>query len=310
MPQFRPVPFARLRREVLQLYRSPSRRSTTRAKIRQVLDEFTPLCRSSSDLDPGAISDWLALHPERTAATHRSLLSSLRAICRYGRWKGYMANPFEFRPFNEWLPADEVEQAEEFSRHRTADEIRRVLRRADKEAKGRDWQALRLRAAVYCWAFTGAGSREILGLRLADVDLERRIIAVRSHHRRRLKTGARAARLAIPRRSLPVLVDWVARVRPTGSDWLFPHLYLSGPWLHGPRGRKALDQVRQLGERAGVAGLTILAFRHTVGTLSEGWRIGELGLQRLLRHSLRKTQRAYRHHDAAQLHGEAAKIRY
>ena len=291
MPVTKPVSFRHFRKEVLKLYKAPARRRATRAKIDQVLREFKGICKSTKDLDPAKISDWMEAHPERAAATHRSLLSSLRAACRYGAYKRWLENPFDYRPLALWLPADELEQDEQFPRHRSAAEITRVLRRADKEARGGSWEALRLRAALYCWAYTGAGKTEVLGLRVADVDLVARTITFRSHARRRLKTGARAARLAIPERLLVVLEGWIRHVRRAGTEWLFPHLHLTGPWLHGPAGRKALDQVKQLGERAGVSGLTILAIRHTVGTLSEGWGIGELELQRLLRHSNRKTQR-------------------
>jgi integrase len=104
-----------------------------------------------------------------------------------------------------------------------------------------------------------------------------------------------------------VLAGWLPH---TGCEWLFPHKYRTGPWLNGSVNSKALDCVKQLGERAQVPGLTILALRHTVATLSPGWGWGELILQRVLRHSNRKTQRHYLHLDLPQLHDAAAKIRY
>jgi integrase len=304
----RTASFPRLRAEVLALYAPPARRPATRAKIRQVLDELGPLCKRASDLQPATIARWLADHPNRSAATHRSLLSALRAICSYGVYQGYLRkSPFEFRSLGQWLPADEIEESEQFRRHRSAAEVRRVLAQADAEAIAGPWKAQRLRAAIYCWAYTGAGNREILGLRVGDVDLVDRAITVRSHPRRRLKTGARAAILPIATPLLAVLETWIPLA---GCEWLFPHSRRTGPWLHGVMGHKALDQVKQLGARAGVDGLTILDLRHTVGTLAEGWGIGELMLQRILRHARRQTQRHYRHHDLAQLHEAAAKISY
>jgi integrase len=68
--------------------------------------------------------------------------------------------------------------------------------------------------------------------------------------------------------------------------------------------------IAALGERAGVPGLTILAFRHTVGTLAEAWGIGELALQRLLRHSQPATQQHYRHPDLALMRQAVARIRF
>jgi integrase len=305
--RLRAVPFHAFRAEVLALYQPPSRRSSTRAKMRQVLDEFATICRTTKDLDPVAISNWIAAHPERAAATHRTLLSSLRAACSYGVYKHYLSSPFSFRPLDKWIPQDELEESEPFRRYRTAAEIASLLLRSDQEAREGPWEAARLRAALYCWCFTGAGNKEILGLRVADVDLARSIITVRSHARRRLKTGARAAVLPIAPPLAEVLTGWIPL---TGCEWLFPHRFRTGPWLHGPAGCKALDQVKQLGVRAGVPELTILALRHSVATLAEGWGIGELMLQRILRHARRQTQRHYRHQDIQQLLEAAAKITY
>jgi hypothetical protein len=91
------------------------------------------------------------------------------------------------------------------------------------------------------------------------------------------------------------------RIAAAEGEWLFPHAYQTGPWLWGRPGHRPLDEVKQLGERAGVAGLTILA---------EDWGIGELMLQRILRHSTPRTQKHYRHHDAELLHRAAAKVRF
>jgi integrase len=265
------------------------------------------VCPNVKDLDPPAIADWMAAHPERAAATHRSLLSSLRAACSYGDFKEYLRSPFRFRHLDEWLPGDELEGGELFPRHRTGDEIRRVLCQADLEAQGGSWEALRLRAAVYAWAYTGADKTAILGLARADIDLERKTIVIRSRRRRRLKTAARIRRLPIAEALLAVLREWIPH---SGCEWVFPHSRKTGPWLHGPNGRKALDQVRQLGERAEVEGLTILAFRHSFATLAEGWGIGELMLMRILGHSRPETQRRYRHEEIGQLLDAAAKIHF
>ncbi len=59
-----------------------------------------------------------------------------------------------------------------------------------------------------------------------------------------------------------------------------------------------------------MAGMTIVAFRHSLGTLAEDWDIGELMLQRLLRHASRKTQLRYRHRDLELMHRAAGKIEY
>ena len=301
----RSVPFATFADEVLSLYAAPMRRQATRAKIAQVLAELSQICGKTGDLTPAAVSQWLAVHPDRSVATHRSLLSSLRAAYRYGAHRGWIANPFDFRPLAKWLPADELAAVAPFRRHRTCDEIRRILRQSDCEVD--TWKRRRLRAAVYCWAYTGAGKTEILGLRACDLDIARGVLTIQSHPRRRLKCAARAARLPIVSSLGPVLREWASEC---GSDWLFPHTELSGPWFHGRPGYRPLDQVKALGHRAGVEGLTILAFRHSFATMAEGCGVGELGLQRLLRHARPQTQLFYRHEELEQLRRAAELIRY
>ncbi len=306
-PPVSPIPFSQFTTEVLKLYLPPMRRRTTYDKTHQVLKELGRFCQSTADLTPIAVADWMSHGPHRAAATWDGLLRHVAAACSYGASLGYLTSPFDFRPVSQWLPLDEVEEGEEFQRHRSGAEIRAVLAQADLEAQGGLWEALRLRAAVYAWAFTGAGKTEILGLRTADVDLDARVLKIRSHSRRRLKTGARAARLPIAWPLAEALAGWLPH---TGCQWLFPHKYLTGPWLQGRPGHRPLDRVRSLGERAGVPGLTILAFRHSFGTLSEGWGIGENMLQQLLRHANRRTQRRYRHEDLDQLRRAAELIQY
>jgi integrase len=310
--EMRPVPWDRFAAEVLRLYAIPMRRRTTRDKTAQVLREFAPLCPTTAELTELAIADWLAGHAHRAAATVDGLLRHLSAICTYGAHKGYLVDPFEFRTVSEWLPEDELGAAPPFGRHRSAAEIRRVLDQADREAAHGPWEARRLRAAVSAWAFTGAGKAEVLGLRIADLDLAAGTIAFRSHARRRLKRGARAAVLPIAPPLALVLEGWLPQVleRFPGCAFAFPHRYGTGPWLAGRPGHRPLDCVRALGERAGVPGLTIVAFRHSLATLSEGWGIGELALQRILRHARRTTQDHYRHPDLALMREAVARIRF
>jgi integrase len=302
-----PVPWEQFRARVLKLYQPPVRRPATRDKTRQILDELGTLCETTADLTEDVLADWASQHADRSARTTESLLRHLSAACTFGEKWGCLTDPFDIRPVSRWLPADELEDCEPFGKHRTAEEVRRVLDQADAEARGGDHRARRLRAAVYSFAYTGAGKKEILGLRTCDVNLDRRIITVKSHPKRRLKTGPRAAWLPIA----PVLAQVLAeRILETGCEWLFPHAYGTGPWLYGRPGHRPLDEVKALGERAGVPGLTILSLRHTFGTLAEDWGIGELMLQRILRHSTPRTQKHYRHHDAELLRRAAEKVRF
>ncbi len=301
------VSFSRFEREVLSLYAPPMRRPATRRKVRQVLRELSAYCPSTTRLTPTAIADWMADHGHRAPATHRSLLAALHAACRYGVSRRYMPDPFAFRGVGAWLPGDELEAEEPFRRHRKPAEIRQVLSRADLEAKSGEWDAARLRALVYTLAFTGAHKLEVLGLRPRDLDLAGRVLVIRSHPARRLKRRARAAQLPIADPLAAVLESWLPLC---GCDWVFPHKRRTGFWHHCRPGKTPLDEVRALGERAGVSGLTLLDFRHTVGTLAEGWGIGELALQRILRHARRQTQDHYRHEDLEVLRAAAAKIAY
>jgi integrase len=306
MNNMTPIAFHFFADEIVCLYTGPQKRPKTLAKVCQVLAEIAPACATTADLTPAAVARWLADHPARKATTRRNLLATLRALCGYGQFRGYLTSPFEYRGLAGWIPADEL-VTEPFGRHRTGEEIARVLGQADGEALGGPWHARRLRALIYTLAFTGMHDGEARGLRVADVDLPGRMILISSHARRRLKTGARAARVPIAGPLADVLADWVPE---TGCEWLFPGSRRSGPWTGGPPGYRPLDRVRQLGERAAVAGLTIKAFRHSFATLAEGWGLGELELQRVLRHSRPTTQIHYRHHDAEILRGAAAKVRY
>ena len=96
----------------------------------------------------------------------------------------------------------------------------------------------------------------------------------------------------------------------TGCQWVFPGRRLRGPWTGGPQGRKAIDEIKAAGQRAGIRGLTILGFRKTVGTLAKSWGISQLELKALLRHTTVETQRYYDEEDAELLRTAAAKIQF
>ena len=85
--------FATFSAEVQELYQEPQKRRRTAQKVRQVLRELQPHCRTTDDLGPLAIARWLADYPDRTPATRRSLLATLRAICGYADWRQYAAEP-------------------------------------------------------------------------------------------------------------------------------------------------------------------------------------------------------------------------
>jgi integrase len=291
--------------EVLALYEPPMRRVATKRKMEHVLAEFEAICRCPAELTPSSVAAWIAAHPRRRPATVESYLRSLRAACTYAIGAGRLErSPFDFRSPARWVDWDVPELPPPVH---SAEEIARVLALADQEALEGDWRASRLRAVVYAFAFTGARRRELLALAVADVHLDQGVIDIQTNGRRSLKTHASAARIPIPAPLAGVLATWLPLC---GSSWLFPGLRRRGPWLEGPPGQKALDQVKALGLRAGVPGLTFQSFRHTFASLSEGWGIGELALQRVLRHSNLRTQQAYRHELPEVLKDAAAKVHF
>lgn len=298
-------PWAEFALEVLSLYAPPLRRIATYRKMSQVLGEFGAICPRTGALTPGAIASWITSHPDRRPETTTALLRTLRAACTYGLAVGLIErSPFAFRSPTRWVDWDVPELPPPVH---TGAEIARVLALADTEAADGCWRAERLRALAYCLAYTGARKREVLGLRNEDVDLAVGVITIRTNRRRGLKTRASQARLPIAPELHRVLDHWTPLA---GCEWLFPGVRLTGPWLDGPPGEKAIDQVKALGIRAGVAGLTIASFRHTFASLSEGWGLSELELQRVLRHTNRHTQTYYRHPLPAVLRDAAAKVKY
>lgn len=302
------IAFAPFCDQLIALY-GPPRAKKTRAKLRQVLGEIRAIrgVRRTSDLTPATIQKWMDSHPDRKPITAHSLLRSLRKACSYAKTMGYLkVDPFDFRSPSEWLLIDEADDVEDFDRHRTADEVSRLLALLDREASLGSWESGRLKALVYTFAFTGMRKMEALGLKVADVDLPNRTIFIRTNEKRKLKTRGSGQPVGIAERLAVALAEWMPR---TGCGWLFPGKTLAGPWLFGGPRFRPLDQVKAAGERAGVPGLTMLAFRHTIGTLAEGADLGELELQRWLRHTRRRTQDAYRKKgDIAVIHGTARKI--
>jgi integrase len=295
--------------EVVSLYAPPVRRRGTQRLIKSVLDEFAPRCRWVSDLGPAAIAGWIADHPGRRPESVYSKLRSLRAAVTYALVRGYLrVSPFAFRSARAWssweapeLPAPVCSSAQ----------VRAILALADREAQTGHWRThwrrQRLRALVYLLAYTGVRPAEALGLEVADVDLGRGLVSIKSNQGRSLKTRASAASVPIPEPLRPVLAHWIPQ---TGGEWLFPGTRKRGAWLTGGPGVRALDQVRDLGERAGVKGLTLVSFRHTFASMAELWGLGELALQRLLRHTRLKTQLHYRHEMPAMLADAAGRIRF
>jgi integrase len=298
--------YADFTRRILALYSPPMRRKATRDKMRLALSEFAQICPDTRSIGPEAIAAWIAAHPERSPIASFSLLRSFASACRAGKELGILrSDPFAFRPPARWWPEGSLEPPER-PRHHPPGELARVLEQSATEAASGSWEALRLDTLIRLYVFTGMRRSEALGLLAADVDLEGEALEIRPNGRRQLKTRASRRRLAMPEPLARAIRRWLPRC---GSDWLIPHKGLSGPWLSGRVGHKPLDQVKALGRRAGVEGLTILSIRHTYATLGEQLGFGELLLQRLLGHRSRRTQLGYRHAEDTTLRDAAERFR-
>jgi len=184
-----------------------------------------------------------------------------------------------------------------------------VLELADLEAQTGRWESLRIWAMVYLYAYTGLRAGEGLHLWTTDVDLRAEMITIQAHAEDdyRPKTLRSAARLPIARPLGDVLAIWLPH---SGCRWLFPGLKRLGPWLHGGPGVRPLDQIAELGRRAGMAGLTMATFRKTFGTYAKTWQFSPLELQAWLRHSSITTQRWYDEEEVEALRPSAAKIQF
>ncbi len=290
------VTWDQFRAELEALYRPPIRARKTWRQIRQVVRELAAAgADSPAALTPTLIAAWVEAHPGRSGVTTNSHLRAIRSVVRYARAAGYLdRSPFDFRPATQWV-RDSENRAAPPARHLSAEQVRRVLDRADQEAGGGGWVERRLRALVYTLAFTGLRAGEALNLSCDDIRFETSLIEVRPKPTWRPKTAASAAPVGLHDELAAVLRPWVAW---NGSAWVFPHRRKTGPWTAGSRGQKPLDEVRALGARAGVAGLTLLSFRKTIGTLAKTWGFGPLELKSLLRHTNIATQAWYDEDDA------------
>lgn len=306
-PEIEPArPFAELRAYVLDEKYPPKGKDKdhpergspkgTIDKITQALDELEAVgVHTTADIDADAIERWADAHRDRTYNTNHSVLRSIRRVCNLARKAKkplLTTDPFAELPLAEVL--QNHRRTPPVDRHLSASQVRALLDLADAEAESGQWQARRLRALAYLLTFTGVRRNEALGMRVADVDLHSRIIYIRPNAERGLKTAGSEAPLGINPELARVLAEWLPE---TGSEFLFPGIKRAKPWRNGGPGVRALDQLKALGERAGVPDVTFVAFRQTVATLAERWGWKETAIQRQLRHTSTRTQQHYRRAD-------------
>ncbi len=307
----RPIPWSRFEIELLSIYLPPMRAAATYRQMRQILREIGSVpgvTSTASGLNEQTISHWIRSHPGRSAARTASLLRCLSRAANYAVRKRYIdASPFVFIPAGQWVRSDSRHTGRRAPGHRTSDEIARILELVDSEACQGTWEAGRLQALVHTYAYTGLRKQEALHLEVKDLNLASRFLTVEPKPGWSPKTVKSSARLPIAEPLAAVLRVWSVRC---GSNWLFPGKRLRTPWTAGSPGARALDQVRAAGERAGVAGLTILSFRKTIGTYAKQWGFSQLELKALLRHSNVETQRWYDEDDVEVLSPAVGKIQF
>ncbi|SIO60098.1 Phage integrase family protein [Singulisphaera sp. GP187] len=306
--------YSRFAAEVIEVYEL--KEPATLCKMRQALREVGELegVKKTSDLKPVTIVRWLKQYPDRALATQDSLLRSFRAACSIGIASGYLrSNPCDLINLDlEEYEEDEDEEQEVKLRHHSIVAIRKILEQASAEVAQfpGEWKVARLEALVYTYAFSALRKSEALQLKRKDVDLKEGLIHIK---RRRIRTGkkpktrASIAAVPIPGELSPILERWLIEC---GSPWVFPGVRRIGPWTGGPPGHKPLDQIKALGERAGVDGLTILSFRHSFATHSRRWGMSDATLKSILRHTTIRTQKHYLHADADNLRAAAETVSF
>ncbi len=272
-------PWPEIRTEILDLYAYPLHPRSTRFAVRRVFDLLTILgVDQAQDLTPALVSRFVA-RPGLSPRTIRGQLAYLNVIARYCVERRWIAgNPVAIR--RGWVPARVLGPPRR--RHLSAVQMGQILLQASREAAQGGWKARRLEALVHLLAHTGLRKSEALGLQVGDLDLVGRTVVIRANSARHLKTSGSAAALPISSAAAEVLARWLPS---TGGQWVFPTVSRRRPWLHGGPGSRPLDQVRELGARAGVPGATLTAFRHSWATQAEAIGLSRDHIRRVLRHS-------------------------
>jgi integrase len=296
------ISWSQFRQEVEEIY--SLRAKGTSGKMRQVLREITELgLETPDDLRPVTIARWLKAHPERSRGTNSSLLRSLKSAVTIGLASGYLErSPLTVR-FDLGPPAEFK------ARHYSITEIDAMLTCAVEEARFEAWHARRRLALVSTYAFAALRKKEALYLQWEDVAFEQGMLSIHPIKaiRHRLKTPQSAALVPMAPQLGEVLERWKLRSQ---STWCFPNVSRTGPWTGGCPGFKPLCDIKLLGERSGVQGVTILGFRHSFATHARRWGISAEMVRAILRHTTLKTQDWYLHADLDDLADAARKVSY
>ena len=302
-----PLPLAAFREHISTFYAEPMRARNTRMKMLQVLRILDEMgVQTTADLTTTFIARFIAERPkEESPNTTFTLMTYLRSLCSQAAAEGWLrVSPFAIR--RKWLRR----VAPKAPRHYSREELARLLELARREIgeveQWAQWRARRLYALAGTLAFTGLRKNEALHLRTEDIDLKARMLLVLARRGHRLKTEASAAPVPIPDALAVILEEWQTHIIVPG--WLFPTANGKSPWTGGVQGTKPLDQLKDLGRRAGIDGVTFQGFRHSWATHAEHMGLSDLQIQRVLRHTNTRTQRHYLHPDAANLRDQVGRM--
>lgn len=295
----RPCTWMQFQTELEALYSPPLRAKATLAKHLQTLREIQNVAENPADVDVVAISRFVRALLLRVAPTTvNSLLRALRTQVHYLLAQGYLdRNPFAVRSFFVREPIRE-------KKHLEVAEVQRLLDQADREVDELDgrnlWNAKRLRSLIYLILYTGLRAGEALHLRIEDCHIADRVVWIKDSEDWQTKTAASRQPVPLPEVAAEVLGSWIKVI--DGSTFVFKCLSKDRPWLYGSVARRPCGQVKLLGQRAGVNGVTLLRLRHTWSTHAESlWGLSGPQIARILRHTNIQTQNHYRHADLPNL---------
>lgn len=184
-------------------------------------------------------------------------------------------------------------------RHYSFEEVKAILALAAKEAAEEPtFQKKRIRALVAFIAYTGCRFGEAVHLEWKDIDFDKGVAWLFFKIENDLKTEGSQAPFGLPDRLVAILKEWQADAT---CSWVFPNNDHK-PWKSGGPGYRPFDQMKALGERAGVKDANFKRFRHALSTHGkQRFGMTEQQVQAQLRHTTTETQKHYTHDDVANL---------
>jgi integrase len=302
--QVAPIAWSAFRAELLALYQPPMVALPTARKMASVIRDLERLgLETTADLTVTLVTRVIAGRPPgQSAYTLHSVLAVVRSICSYAETSGYLrVSPFRLRKLSKWVRLPMLGDKRCLSR----EEIRKVLSLAARHVEERtawsQWRSRRLLVTIAIAAYCGLRKMEVLQLEVDDVDVANRVIWVRPHGGKHLKTRASEAPIPIPDALVPYLTKWQEHrldaprdfPLPPTCPYFIPTLDRKACWTSGQPGGKALDRFRAVALLAGVEGATFQSLRRAWATHAEYYGLGESMIARVLRHTTTATSKKH-----------------